>query len=134
MEDAALIPVEERIHIETLRLLIENAKLRKILNDYSEGILRNSLAKVDKRRFFLRWIRFDAVESELTFVLQPAGVSGFVQRIFINISTGLSPAKKAKGQDAMRSDVPGMICRSLLTMLACAARHVPKRRSIDQQR
>ena len=51
MEDAALIPVEERIHIETLRLLIENAKLRKILNDYSEGILRNCLAKVDRRKY-----------------------------------------------------------------------------------
>jgi hypothetical protein len=58
MEDAALIPVEERIHIETLRLLIENAKLRKIVNDYSEGVLRNSLAKVDRRRC-LYSVRFD---------------------------------------------------------------------------
>ncbi len=66
MEDAALIPVEERIHIETLRLLIENAKLRKLLNDYSEGILRNSLAKVDKRRSACaRSIRRGGAEADL---------------------------------------------------------------------
>ena len=48
MEDAALIPVEERIHIEVLRLLMENAKLRKILNDYSDGLLRNTLMKSEQ--------------------------------------------------------------------------------------
>ena len=47
MEEAAQVPVEERVHIETLRLLMENAKLRKILNDYSEGILHNTLSRID---------------------------------------------------------------------------------------
>ncbi|KAJ1493109.1 hypothetical protein T484DRAFT_1929817, partial [Baffinella frigidus] len=37
VEEAAQVPVEERLHIEGLRLLIENAKLRKALNEYSEG-------------------------------------------------------------------------------------------------
>jgi len=32
MEEVAQVPVEERLHIETLRLLMENAKLRKNLN------------------------------------------------------------------------------------------------------
>ena len=31
------VPVEERLHIEALRLMVENAKLRKTLNEYSEG-------------------------------------------------------------------------------------------------
>jgi hypothetical protein len=47
MEEAAQVPVEERLHIEALRLLIENSKLRKTLNDYSEGILHNTLSKVE---------------------------------------------------------------------------------------
>ena len=47
MEEAAQVPVEERLHIETLRLFMENAKLRKSLNDYSEGILHNTLRRVD---------------------------------------------------------------------------------------
>ncbi len=41
------MPVEERLHIEALRLLIENAKLRKCLNDYSEGLLHNTLIKIE---------------------------------------------------------------------------------------
>jgi len=41
------VPVEERLHIETLRLFMENAKLRKNLNDYSEGILHNTLSRMD---------------------------------------------------------------------------------------
>ncbi len=51
MEEAAQVPVEERLHIEALRLLMENAKLRKTLNDYSEGILHNTLAKVEGSRY-----------------------------------------------------------------------------------
>jgi len=47
MEEAAQVPVEERLHIETLRLFMENAKLRKNLNDYSEGILHNTLSRMD---------------------------------------------------------------------------------------
>jgi hypothetical protein len=47
MEEAAQVPVEERLHIETLRLFMENAKLRKNLNDYSEGILHNTLSRID---------------------------------------------------------------------------------------
>jgi len=35
MEEVAQVPVEERLHIETLRLLMENAKLRKNLNGLS---------------------------------------------------------------------------------------------------
>ena len=37
------VPVEERLHIEALRLLVENAKLRKTLNEYSEGLLHVSI-------------------------------------------------------------------------------------------
>jgi hypothetical protein len=33
MEEGAQVPVEERLHIEALRLLMENAKLRKTLNE-----------------------------------------------------------------------------------------------------
>ena len=72
---AMQVPVEERLHIETLRLFMENAKvdffsssrglalftdvfaikltcqnfskLRKVLNDYSEGILHNTLSRVE---------------------------------------------------------------------------------------
>jgi hypothetical protein len=40
MEEVAQVPVEERLHIETLRLLMENAKLRKNLN----GLLLSSLS------------------------------------------------------------------------------------------
>jgi len=47
MEEASQVPVEERLHIEALRLLIENSKLRKTLNDYAEGILHNTLSKVE---------------------------------------------------------------------------------------
>ena len=47
MEEVAQVPVEERLHIETLRLFMENAKLRKNLNDYSEGILHNTLSRMD---------------------------------------------------------------------------------------
>uniref|UniRef100_A0A7S0W5T5 Uncharacterized protein n=1 Tax=Hemiselmis tepida TaxID=464990 RepID=A0A7S0W5T5_9CRYP len=47
MEEASQVPVEERLHIEALRLVIENSKLRKTLNDYAEGILHNTLAKVE---------------------------------------------------------------------------------------
>jgi hypothetical protein len=50
MEEAAQVPVEERLHIETLRLFMENAKLRKNLNDYAEGILHNTLSRVDSER------------------------------------------------------------------------------------
>ena len=42
------VPVEERLHIETLRLLVENAKLRKTVNTYSEGLLHNTLVKMDQ--------------------------------------------------------------------------------------
>mmetsp|Transcript_10032 Transcript_10032/g.23330 ORF Transcript_10032/g.23330 Transcript_10032/m.23330 type:complete len:352 (-) Transcript_10032:233-1288(-) len=48
MEEAAQVPVEERLHIEALRLLMENAKLRKTLNEYSEGLLHNALVKSDE--------------------------------------------------------------------------------------
>jgi hypothetical protein len=41
------VPVEERLHIEALRLLMENAKLRKCLNEYSEGLLHNTLIKIE---------------------------------------------------------------------------------------
>jgi len=47
MEETAQVPVEERLHIEALRLLVENAKLRKTLNEYSEGLLHNTLCKMD---------------------------------------------------------------------------------------
>jgi hypothetical protein len=47
MEEAAQVPVEERLHIETLRLLMENCKLRKCLNDHSTGLLANTLSRVD---------------------------------------------------------------------------------------
>mmetsp|Transcript_22859 Transcript_22859/g.54649 ORF Transcript_22859/g.54649 Transcript_22859/m.54649 type:complete len:302 (-) Transcript_22859:73-978(-) len=50
VEEAAQVPVEERLHIEGLRLLIENAKLRKALNEYSEGLLGNALVKEDASR------------------------------------------------------------------------------------
>mmetsp|Transcript_27589 Transcript_27589/g.56528 ORF Transcript_27589/g.56528 Transcript_27589/m.56528 type:complete len:266 (+) Transcript_27589:31-828(+) len=45
MEEASQVPVEERLHIETLRCLMENAKLRKLLNSYCEGLLNNTLSK-----------------------------------------------------------------------------------------
>jgi hypothetical protein len=45
--DWVQVPVEERLHIEALRLLMENAKLRKCLNDYSEGLLHNTLIKIE---------------------------------------------------------------------------------------
>mmetsp|Transcript_27187 Transcript_27187/g.55440 ORF Transcript_27187/g.55440 Transcript_27187/m.55440 type:complete len:330 (-) Transcript_27187:17-1006(-) len=48
MEEAAQVPVEERLHIEALRLLMENAKLRKTLNEYSDGLLHNALVKSDE--------------------------------------------------------------------------------------
>mmetsp|Transcript_25543 Transcript_25543/g.40029 ORF Transcript_25543/g.40029 Transcript_25543/m.40029 type:complete len:235 (+) Transcript_25543:398-1102(+) len=48
MEEAAQMPVEERLHIEALRLLIENSKLRKCLNEYSEGLLQHTLVKSDE--------------------------------------------------------------------------------------
>ncbi|EKX40037.1 hypothetical protein GUITHDRAFT_113773 [Guillardia theta CCMP2712] len=48
MEEAAQVPVEERLHIESLRLLMENAKLRKCLNEYSEGLLQHTLVKADQ--------------------------------------------------------------------------------------
>ena len=47
MEEAAQVPVEERLHIEALRLLVENSKLRKTLNEYSEGLLHNTLVKME---------------------------------------------------------------------------------------
>mmetsp|Transcript_31343 Transcript_31343/g.74487 ORF Transcript_31343/g.74487 Transcript_31343/m.74487 type:complete len:412 (+) Transcript_31343:25-1260(+) len=47
MEEAAQVPVEERLHIETLRLLMENCKLRKCLNDHCSGLLSNTLSRVD---------------------------------------------------------------------------------------
>jgi hypothetical protein len=36
------------LHIEGLRLLIENCKLRKALNEYSEGLLGNALVKEER--------------------------------------------------------------------------------------
>jgi len=45
MEEISQVPVEERLHIETLRCMIENAKLRKLLNSYSEGLLANTLSR-----------------------------------------------------------------------------------------
>jgi hypothetical protein len=48
IEEAAQVPVEERLHIEGLRLLIENCKLRKALNEYSEGLLGNALVKEER--------------------------------------------------------------------------------------
>jgi hypothetical protein len=86
MEDAALIPVEERIHIENLRLLIVNAKLRKIVIDSSEGVLSNSLAKVDRRRC-LYSVRFDIFcdqnSEDWPSIVQPIRACGFVQWVFI---------------------------------------------------
>ncbi|EKX31616.1 hypothetical protein GUITHDRAFT_156527 [Guillardia theta CCMP2712] len=46
MEEAAQVPVESRLHVEALRILMENAKLRKVLNDYSSGVLRNTMVKM----------------------------------------------------------------------------------------
>jgi hypothetical protein len=43
MEEVAQVPVEERWHIETLRLLMENAKLRKNLNGLSSLSLSSPL-------------------------------------------------------------------------------------------
>lgn len=56
MEEASQVPVEERLHIEALRLLIENSKLRKTLNDYSEGILHNTLSKVEPTKQTMKLI------------------------------------------------------------------------------
>lgn len=42
--------MEERLHIEALRLLVENAKLRKTLNEYSEGLLHVSDDRIPPAR------------------------------------------------------------------------------------
>ena len=108
MEGAALIPVEERIRIETLRLLIENAKLRKTLNDYSEGVLRNTLAKVDtgRRRFFWRpsqvrlvpCLRRSGIELEThPSFSQPVRVGGPVQRFFAVTPPRVPPTTRKVG-------------------------------------
>ena len=47
MDAAKSVRVEERLHIECLRIAIENAKLRKALNEYAEGLLQNVLVKND---------------------------------------------------------------------------------------
>jgi len=52
MEEVAQVPVEERLHIETLRLLMENAKLRKNLN----GLLSLPPLSVVLRRCFVSCI------------------------------------------------------------------------------
>ena len=41
------MPVEERLHIEALRLLIENGKLRKCLNEYSSEFLNKTILKTE---------------------------------------------------------------------------------------
>ena len=41
------MPVEDRLHIEALRLLIENAKLRKCLNEYSSEFLNKTILKAE---------------------------------------------------------------------------------------
>ena len=41
------VPVEDRLHIEALRLLIENSKLRKCLNEYSSELLNKAILKAE---------------------------------------------------------------------------------------
>ncbi len=41
------VPVEDRLHIEALRLLIENSKLRKCLNEYSSELLNKTILKAE---------------------------------------------------------------------------------------
>jgi hypothetical protein len=45
------VPVEERLHIEALRLMVENAKLRKTLNEYSEGTFTLARARALSLQF-----------------------------------------------------------------------------------
>mmetsp|Transcript_83160 Transcript_83160/g.134846 ORF Transcript_83160/g.134846 Transcript_83160/m.134846 type:complete len:254 (+) Transcript_83160:96-857(+) len=47
MAEAAKVPVDERLHIEAIRLFIENCKFRKALNEYARAILQNALVKDD---------------------------------------------------------------------------------------
>ncbi len=44
---AVQVPVEDRLHIEALRLLIENSKLRKCLNEYSSEFLNKTILKAE---------------------------------------------------------------------------------------
>jgi len=47
MAEAAKVPVDERLHIEAVRLFIENCKFRKALNEYARALLVNTLVKDD---------------------------------------------------------------------------------------
>jgi hypothetical protein len=47
MTGCVQVPVEDRLHIEALRLLIENSKLRKCLNEYSSEFLNKTILKAE---------------------------------------------------------------------------------------
>mmetsp|Transcript_38974 Transcript_38974/g.122954 ORF Transcript_38974/g.122954 Transcript_38974/m.122954 type:complete len:117 (-) Transcript_38974:86-436(-) len=50
IEEIDRIPVEETLHIEVLRMLVENSKLRLALNGYSHGMLEHALVTKEKEK------------------------------------------------------------------------------------